>query len=639
VGTVLGSAAIALLVATGSFVGLRSILRDQEPFQTAVPGYEVYQRTATIEAFTVTSPSDWFLVNEWPRSMQIAVGSASTSKECTVAPGVGPPVCTQSEEITERLEPPPYGLPMLQLSNIDSGLDAIACGDELPAGAAVLYVGLDYQRAIAGVADPSIKPFPPDPGPPEQGTGPCGSGGYAHYTVHGEPFFTWVGLGSSVTDEDRATVLTAYEMMSADDAWEPAQPDAVTPAYVIAGGVTAEGDDWRLELRPFDRNVEMTLIGVTPWGAQSDFAVPGMPIEWCCMDDGLIEVTFGAVSKDATGVEVRPTDGSPSIPGTIAPLPPSMPFDFDLFFIEGTVGLSGEVVALGLEGGTNPPPVATPRGEVVDLSGSLLGQDWTARFTGAFADRTACIRVTIGETNEPLCPEPLETSLAGDQPSMHVWVTEHLALLAGSVPPEVVEIRFTSDDGTSPPTQFQCQMGPLGWTDPDRRICAVALPAEGSGIFEYVDADGDVLFEEGTGWGAATAASNELPWTNEDNTITATGFFQEAEWKVEVLNYLAGYRLTIDGRTAFEGRVSEGEPMVFPVSATAAGNRDAIVLVLTGTDVQRVSVTSGTTWEGRWLPGANANGAEARLWLLELPDEGSAPLLIDGVEQGQVTWP
>src|SRR6266511_4415611 len=78
VGTVLGSAAIALLVATGSFVGLRSILRDREPFQTAVPGYEVYERTATIEAFTVTSPSDWFLVNEWPRSMRIAVGSAST---------------------------------------------------------------------------------------------------------------------------------------------------------------------------------------------------------------------------------------------------------------------------------------------------------------------------------------------------------------------------------------------------------------------------------------------------------------------------------------------------------------------------------------------------------------------------------
>ena len=35
-------------------------------------GYEVFQRTATVEAFTVGSPSDWYLVNQWPMSMLIA---------------------------------------------------------------------------------------------------------------------------------------------------------------------------------------------------------------------------------------------------------------------------------------------------------------------------------------------------------------------------------------------------------------------------------------------------------------------------------------------------------------------------------------------------------------------------------------
>jgi hypothetical protein len=34
-------------------------------------------------------------------------------------------------------------------------------------------------------------------------------------------------------------------------------------------------------------------------------------------------------------------------------------------------------------------------------------------------------------------------------------------------------------------------------------VCAIALPAVGSGIFEYLDADGTVLFEEGMGWGTS----------------------------------------------------------------------------------------------------------------------------------------
>ena len=105
-----------------------------------------------------------------------------------------------------------------------------------------------------------------------------------------------------------------------------------------------------------------------------------------------------------------------------------------------------------------------------------------------------------GEGNEPLCPKPVATSLAGDQPSLHVVNTADLAVVVGSVPPEVVEIRFTSDSGNTTATQFQCQMGPLGWTDPDRSVCAIALPPQDEGTFEYLDSDGGVLFEEGMAW-------------------------------------------------------------------------------------------------------------------------------------------
>jgi hypothetical protein len=147
------------------------------------------------------------------------------------------------------------------------------------------------------------------------------------------------------------------------------------------------------------------------------------------------------------------------------------------------------------------------RQDVVKLSGSLLGHEWNARFSGAFAGESACIRVPVGEPFHPLCLKQLETSLAGPQPSMHGWLTDELMVFAGSVPLEVVELRFVSDDGTQPPSEFRCQVGPSGWTDPDKNVCAIALPPEGSGTLQYLDATGAVLFEDGNGWGRATAAA------------------------------------------------------------------------------------------------------------------------------------
>jgi hypothetical protein len=508
-GTVLGSVVVVVALIVGSVAGLTRILGEgAEDRNVGDGGYEIFQRTATVEAFTVGSPSDWYLVNEWPLSMTTAVeGSAGSSSKCVAVPSGEPVECDDNSETeTTSPIPQPHGLPMLQLSNVDLGLATNACAGGLPADAAVLYVALDYDAAIGGIADPSIQEFPPGPGLPPEGNGPCGAGRYAYFTVNGERFFSWIGVGTGVSDEDREIVETSYEMMSAIPDWEPSPPNEATPAYVIAGGAYGPGEDWRLELRPSSENVELSLQGVEPGGSSNDFTVPAVPIESCCSyDAGFAAVTFGAVSKQASGVELEPSDGSTPIDGRIVPLPPTIAFDFDLFFIPGTAGLAGHVVPVGIDGTEESLQVAEPRADEVELAGEAFGQRYRVRFTGAFADETACIRVTVADVYEPLCLKQLETSLAGAEPSMHVWVTNELALFAGAVPPRVDHLDFFDENGREVAIDYECRMGPLGWTDPDRKVCAIALPPGGSGTLRYNDANGVNLFQEDMGWGSAEA--------------------------------------------------------------------------------------------------------------------------------------
>jgi hypothetical protein len=514
VGTVIGSAAIVLVLIVGSVAGLNTLLRgDGDPFTTGQ--YEVFERTATIEAFTVTSPSDWFLVNEWPLSMQMAVGSGSASGECTAAaPGAAQPspVCTETTQ-SPQVEALPSGLPMFQLSNVDMGLNTVSCGQNLATDTAVLYVGLDYERAIFGAKDPSIGPWPVELQEPEAAGGPCGAGRYATFSVNGQPFFAWVGFGDGVTDTDRATALAAYESLTVDDGWEPIPPNNVTPAYVMAGGENGPGDDWRLELRPEGNAIELSLQdGPAPTVLLTDGPVE--PLAWTGTDP-----IFGAITKVATGVEFRPgTDnvnvalGQSPVAGTIMPLPPTLSsFDFDLFFIdqpEDYGELGGRVIALGIDGGIrpSPTPASEPQADVVSLSGGDAEHTWIVRFTGAFDDGSACIGVRLdAEASDPLCPgaPALPNSFAGSLPSMHGWLTSYY-LLAGSVPPEVADIRFVDTDGQASIRELQCTTGPVGWTE--KKVCVISLPSEGSGTLEYLDAGGNVVYVDGLGWGSSYPA-------------------------------------------------------------------------------------------------------------------------------------
>ncbi len=305
VGTVLGSAAVVIALIVGSVAGLTRILGEAED-HVGNGGYEIFERTANIEAFTVTSPSDWYLVNQWPLSMVIAVeGSGGSSSACVAVPAGIAQECedTPGAETSSPI-PVPHGLPMLQLSNVDLGLATNACEAGLPGGAAVLYVALDYEAAIGGVADPSIQEFPPGAGVPPESDGPCGLGRYAHFTVDGERFFAWIGVGSAVSDQDRETVETSYEMMSAIPDWTPTPPNETTPAYVIAGGTSESGAAWRLDLRPGDPSPELTLASPERAAVRVSLneVLSGSSFARNRTDFSI----FGAIAKAAAGVEFRP---------------------------------------------------------------------------------------------------------------------------------------------------------------------------------------------------------------------------------------------------------------------------------------------------------------------------------------------
>ncbi|HET9672253.1 MAG TPA: hypothetical protein VFQ40_05325 [Actinomycetota bacterium] len=648
VATVAGSAAIACALVVGAVAGLNALLRGGD--RDVGRGYDVFERTATIEAFTVTSPSDWYFVDHWPAALAATYGSTSASGACTIGPS-GDQACVSDPAAVDPIHPPPYGLPILQLSNTDLGLDGVACRDGLPATTAILYVG--YLQANVGPAGSGLKPFPPAPGLPEPTDGPCGRGSYAEFTVNGHAMVVWVGLGPDVSDEDRAVVQTAYERMSADDRWEPTPTVDSTPAYVIAGGGLPDGSRWRLDLRPGQRSPELVLEGVEPSHSMG-VTEPAAPIAFCCpttdglSDATLLGVTFGFVREDASGVElqVREEDEFTGqvLPGVVAPVPPSLgPFGFDLFFIPGTAGLSGQVVPIGIDGSVEPPPLEEPRDEVVELSGSLEGQDWTVRFFGTFDGRESpCIEISTPAPVGHLCPDPLHATLAGPTPYLVGVHRPDLYLLVGSVPPAVEQIRFAGDDDAIVPQQVRCAMGPLGWTDPDRMVCAIALPPSGSGTLRYLGAAGDVAFEEGIGWDAAAPGSNRYPWTNEDSFITARGSFQGAGWKLEVLHYLDGYRLTVDGRVVFEGRPSGlAEAKAFPLFEGGRAGRDALVLIPTTERERSASiVTADRTWEGRWIPGSTVSGGKGRLWVFEMPGSGTGTYWLNGDSvQGEISWP
>jgi hypothetical protein len=379
VGTVVVSSLTLIAVVAVSIAGVRGLLRGSDDEIPAGPSREPFSRTATIRGFTVTSPSDWLLVDQWPLATAIAASSSSSgSVTCTgTAPVVGASgsageeTCTSNPPTIEPV-PIPTGLPVLQLTNFDPGIEETICspGSAAETGTnAGLYVAIDADR-LQGVTSGSelpAWPVPYDQSGRIDESGPCGAGWYEHFRVGDVPYMGFLTYGTPAPHEALRTLIDAFESMSATSVPFQGSLEA-RPGYVVAGG-TRSGSDWRIEVRPSGDNVDIHLIVDEQGGpGVADFGVPGSAnIEFSGGDP-----TFGAVTTEAEAVELRPSDGTAPIPGTIFGLPSSLNAPFDGFFIE-TGGVAGDVVAIGPEGDlprnttggttTDPPAVGTVSAE------------------------------------------------------------------------------------------------------------------------------------------------------------------------------------------------------------------------------------------------------------------------------------
>jgi hypothetical protein len=373
----LGTAFVGGLTALALVVGSVAVVRSVDlggDDRTAVDdpwaGYQVFERTATIGTFTITSPSDWYLVNQWPwasrTSSRLREARERASEACPDEP-------TREERRACRQALPQgepgdgWVAPIAMLSLQDQGLTTSPCFDpsfRVGAEDAVMTLALDRVYMIANFGAGDLPRWPVPVAEAASYDRPsCGPGTYVPFGAGDIPYVAHFAFGDAVSDEERQALVDTFESMTVDESADffMEEPDpSDSGAYVIAGGENAAGP-WTLELRPqtepgYVTNVELELSTAEGSGVRAGgpFTVGrDRPIEQAGGDP-----VFGAVVKEAEAVELRLEEGTPPIPAQIVPLPPGMPFDFDLFFASNDADVQAIAVALGGEG--TPLPDASP---------------------------------------------------------------------------------------------------------------------------------------------------------------------------------------------------------------------------------------------------------------------------------------
>ena len=237
----------------------------------------------------------------------------------------------------------------------------------------------------------------------DYGRTPCGPGVYVPFaSPEGElgsyPYVAHILAGADVSDDDRRAVIDAFNTMEVggierfDAGDQPA--DA---AYVLAGGENAAGP-WTLQLRPsagsiLKSNIDLESITAEGGAVGLGDVIIGEadPIEQAGGDP-----VFGAVAKDASGVELRLDDGTPAIPAQLVPLPPSMPFDFNLFFASNPSDVAPTAVPLGIPG-EDPSEAALPTPDVnpgarVIAEGDSGDASWRLEFSAIPGENKLILR-------------------------------------------------------------------------------------------------------------------------------------------------------------------------------------------------------------------------------------------------------
>ena len=341
-GTALVGAVAVVAVLGVSVVGLRTLDRSQgtTPVDDPWADYQVFERTARIENFTITSPSDVYLVNQWPWSIDtrenLRKAALRARDDCMTQPRG-----QARRECVDATFGPGSGtvVPIFQLSNKDRGLRTSPCMDTAAVAPDEIVMTISFDDLSTatnfGAGDEPVWPVAYTEDADFDRT-PCGPGVYVPFaSPNGElgsyPYLAHVVAGDDVSEDDRQELIDAFNSMDVVglerfDAGD--QPNE--PAYVLAGGENAAGP-WTLQLRTgrsSDSGFELSLISAEGGTTLSDPRVSeGSPIVQAGGDP-----VYGVVIEAATGVEVRSASGPRGEPAQLIPLPPSLPFDFDVFF-------------------------------------------------------------------------------------------------------------------------------------------------------------------------------------------------------------------------------------------------------------------------------------------------------------------
>jgi hypothetical protein len=356
-------------------------------------------------------------------------------------------------------------------------------------------------------------------------------------------------------------------------------------------------------------------------GSYSRFSLGGVPY-----------FAFARFGSDVTGdVHQQLLDVFDGMQAQDAPLP--HPAGMTPGYVVASGNLDGD--AWRLELGSFPPAPFTNDGTPSVGATSLV---WASIISGS-----EDLRGTVPLGASPMPPTPATTARLGGAVMVPIGSQ---GLVVGSVLPDAASVQYVVPDGTRTDADL------VRLPDDLRRATAAQGPGPDRMFWSLTDgpggeivqlaADGAELLRErivvlGSATGGSNSASpNQLPYEISNGLVTARGTFQGTPWKVEQLYDKDGVRLTIGGAPENLGVPQIDERIVRAIDASGYG---AIVLVLTGLDVDRVAVTSEGSWDGRWMPSSTGDGAEARLWVIELPGAGSGTLELNGEAAGTVRWP
>jgi hypothetical protein len=433
-----GALAFAVVVA-GILVFMASLRSQRVPADPDIApenSRPVFERTTTVGGLTVTSPSDWSLVDYWGDWNPDAISLDGNA------------------------------IPLLELTNFDPGLSTPVCDaasgepTRLPADGVAIFVKVgDDGSDVADLCGGSIE---------VSAAGTVGP--YAYRSV--------MRVGPDVTEESRAAAIEIWRSMAWNDLtfYTRANP----PGYVLDGWEDGE-ETWLLEARPSERNVDLSTTGITSISMEGNtVANVGVP-----RPNAVEGETFGAVTEDAARVELHRAGIDTPFVARLIDLPPSLSFEFDAFVFEPEPrGGPFEVVAIGADGevlGSNLPPlVDTERVGTVRAFGST----WTVKISTA-ADgfwASSCVEPAATGTLSPCERGPGGGMLvqSSDGPSASVFVTQAVGDIVGA-------IDVQADDGTV----FHAVMLPVRHQGSDAGWAAVvALEGGGRGRFVYHLTDG-----------------------------------------------------------------------------------------------------------------------------------------------------